>query len=114
MNRRLIESLGMSDIVHEINSAFTALSYFDNAEKLALFRPSHIILDLNMPGLSGWDFLKKFAELDPDKTDGIEITILTHSENPKDAERAMQFPSVRDFIVKPLTREHLLALKAAV
>lgn len=59
-----------------------------------------VFLDLNMPVMSGWEFLKalegKKAELN------IEIHILTSSIDPGDQEHAAKFPLVRSFLVKPL------------
>ncbi|MFT0716562.1 response regulator [Flagellimonas lutimaris] len=59
-----------------------------------------VFLDLNMPVMSGWEFLKalegKKAELN------IEIHILTSSIDPGDQEHAAKFPLVSSFLVKPL------------
>ncbi|MGJ3236892.1 response regulator [Marivirga sp.] len=65
--------------------------------------PGIIFLDLNMPGMSGWDFLEEYNVLSKDIHDRAVVSILTTSENPDDRERAASIPIVKDFVQKPLT-----------
>ncbi len=68
-------------------------------------QPGIIFLDLNMPGMSGWDFLKEYDELSKDIHDRAVVTILTTSINPDDRDRAAAIPAVKEFAHKPLTAE---------
>lgn len=64
--------------------------------------PDIILLDVNMPRMSGHDFLEKWYS-----NRGIEIPIvlmLTSSNQSIDRERAARFPSVKNYIVKPITK----------
>lgn len=69
--------------------------------------PNVIFLDINMPGMNGWDFLKEYNWLDINIQDRATIVMLTTSENPDDEARARSFGLVADYIIKPLTREKL-------
>ncbi len=69
-----------------------------------------LLLDINMPMMTGWDFLKKFNELPPKYTQHFKIYILTSSINPNDLELANQNPHVIDLIQKPFSKSKLLKL----
>lgn len=64
-----------------------------------------IFLDINMPGMSGWEFLDEYNKLDSELQGRAMIFMLSTSENPADAERAKNWSFVSDYITKPLTRE---------
>lgn len=69
-----------------------------NPEKL----PDVILVDLNMPIFSGWDFLERMQTLCADIKKNIKVHVLTSSIRPSDKENAEQYPFVRSFISKPL------------
>ena len=65
--------------------------------------PTILLLDINMPVLSGWDFLDRFHMLGDHIKKQFTIYILTSSVNSADRERALANSYVKDFLVKPLT-----------
>jgi len=69
--------------------------------------PDAIFLDINMPGMNGWDFLKEYNKIDIKIQDRAVVIMLTTSENPDDETRARTFDLVADYIIKPLTREKM-------
>jgi CheY-like chemotaxis protein len=69
-----------------------------NPDKL----PDVILLDLNMPVFSGWDFLERMQALSPVIRKNIKVHVLSSSIRPKDKEMAEHYPFVRSFISKPL------------
>ena len=64
-----------------------------------------VFLDLNMPRVSGWEFLEYFEKLDEKIRNRYKIYILTTSFDLRDKERALVNKNVVDYIVKPLTTE---------
>jgi response regulator of citrate/malate metabolism len=60
-----------------------------------------MFLDINMPVLNGWEFLKKYLEMYPDRTD--KIVILSSSIDFQDRQKAEEFPIISGFLEKPLT-----------
>jgi PAS domain S-box-containing protein len=76
-------------------------------DSLLSLAPSHlpdlIMLDLQMPEMSGWDFLEHMAHAKLP----VQVYMLTSSKNPLDQERAKRYDMVQGFIAKPLNEEKL-------
>jgi CheY-like chemotaxis protein len=66
-----------------------------------------IFLDINMPIMSGWDFLNEYNQLDKELQSKAMIIMLSTSENPTDIAKAKTWDFVSDYITKPLTREKM-------
>lgn len=60
-----------------------------------------LLMDLNMPKLSGWEFLEA---LSAKFTLDFPIFVLTSSINVDDEKKANEDPRIYKFIVKPLTK----------
>lgn len=72
--------------------------------------PDIILLDLNMPEMSGWDFLDSFEGIRESLPKKVRIHILSSSQDEKDIQRSRNYESIRGYLVKPLTREKILSL----
>lgn len=72
--------------------------------------PQYILLDLNMPGFGGIDFIEKFEESYYADYPETEILVLTSSVREKDNEKVLSYDSVSHFISKPLSKEKLIEL----
>jgi PAS domain S-box-containing protein len=78
-------------------------------EKLRLDNdcPDVLLLDINMPGISGWEFLDELNKLGR----FVNVYMYSSSIDPEDVKRARAYPMVREFLSKPLdmkTINHLL------
>jgi CheY-like chemotaxis protein len=67
--------------------------------------PSLILLDINMPGLSGFDVLQWKRE--QSELASIPVIMFSSSELPKDKQRAFESGAV-DYLVKPLGAEEMV------
>lgn len=67
--------------------------------------PDMIFLDLNMPVMDGWQFLDEFVQLPIQKE--IPVFLVTSSIDPSDIEKAKRYGVVKDYIMKPITRDIL-------
>lgn len=70
-----------------------------------------VFLDLNMPILDGWGFLKEYENLKDKLNFDSKIFVLSSSINPDDKARAEENQYVAQYIYKPLTTTSLQTLK---
>ncbi len=90
----------------------------ENGLEFMKSEPSHnlhygrtiLFLDINMPTMSGWEYLDEFELFDPSIKEQYDIYILSSSVDPKDINRAKENPHVIDFIEKPLNKAKLLTM----
>ncbi len=86
-----------------------ALKYIEaEATALPTERKTTIFLDINMPTLTGWEFLDAFDAFSNKVKDHFSIYILSSSIDPADIQRAQMNPLVIRLIQKPLKKEFLL------
>jgi CheY-like chemotaxis protein len=74
---------------------FKALEWMEDNEADLL------ILDVNMPEMTGWNFLDLLKE----KGKFIEVKMLTSSMDPSDIEMSLNYSMVSGFLIKPLKNE---------
>ncbi|WP_127136443.1 response regulator [Flagellimonas oceanensis] len=96
--------MGMEDRVKSFTNpelALDDLRYRDDPKVKTL-----ILLDINMPEMSGFEFLE-FMMLE-DFPESNEVLLVTSSEAETDKEEAEKYEKyVKEFITKPLRIEHL-------
>nr|MCH9659865.1 response regulator [Bacteroidota bacterium] len=89
--------------VSAVKSGLGALEYLQSAAVDNCPKPNLIFLDINMPGMNGWEFLDAFNALDNSITAGIKIILLSTSSDPDEVKKSMLQYNVEDFISKPLS-----------
>lgn len=69
-----------------------------------------LFLDVDMPGVDGWEFLVRYEEFTDEVKMKISIYILSISLDHRDRNRAGNNKNVRGFILKPLTTKVILSI----
>ncbi|TND10211.1 MAG: response regulator receiver protein [Bacteroidetes bacterium] len=105
LHRIILEDHAVSKNIEIAETVKEALQLLDCPKIEGCENPDLVFLDLNMPGMSGWDFLKKFHESKKSREHDPLVYILTTSANPDDKKRASGIKEVAGFLNKPLTGE---------
>lgn len=109
-NKKIIEKLDCAHHVEACTSGEAALEFlrsdFSSGNPP---QPELIFLDINMPGMNGFEFLDEYEKLPAEFRGKVVIMMLTTSVNPHDEERANE-KGIKGFVRKPLDKEMLTAL----
>lgn len=68
-----------------------------------------IFLDIFMPNMDGFEFLRTFYQFHHELAPLVEIHMLTSSIDPLDEQKAMKYPMVKSFVQKPFTVSKMTA-----
>ena len=102
-----IKRAEVCDTISVATTGSQALNYLEKAsQQLEEFpKPDLIFLDINLPGMDGFDFLDEFHKLNDTLKSETKVIMLTTSLNPDDQTRALNYKEVKEFLNKPLTVE---------
>jgi len=106
--KRALEDLGLGDCIVHLSNGVDGLEYLrSHLEEL----PRLILLDLNMPRMSGLEFLKELKS-DPDLM-GVPVVVLTTSKEAADVQGTFHY-GVAGYMVKPLDYADFVQVMGAI
>lgn len=103
LNRLLLEDLAVANEVLVAENGREALRLVEQQDKAGAC-PTLILLDINMPVMSGFEFLETYMRTEVSCKQSIVIVMLTTSLNPRDVNRLDAMP-IQGLLSKPLTRQ---------
>ncbi|OYU97316.1 MAG: response regulator [Bacteroidetes bacterium B1(2017)] len=96
-NERLMKKMGIPFEVTNFLDPTEALNYLSETKDTF----DLMLLDINMPRISGWEFLDRYEKFETK----IPIMMLTSSLDPNDQKRANASKLLSGFYVKPLSKD---------
>ena len=99
-HRLAIEETGLAGEIVAAETGAEALELLATAK----IEPELIFLDVNLPGMSGWEFLEAYRRLSAELS-RAEVVFLTTSSAPEDRQRARSLGARGGLRCKPLTAE---------
>jgi len=98
LHKYFINKTGIEATLIEFNDARKALEVLQNSSKDQL---DIVLLDINMPTMTGWEFLEKIRIWTPSQRASLKICVLSSSCNPEDKIKAKNDPIVDFYSEKP-------------
>lgn len=106
IQRKLLQRCGVNNEIISFKKGREALDFLIGENETQRYL---ILLDINMPGMNGWQFLYRLAELEMQHD--IQVVMVTSSVDSYDREIAIKYKKVIGFIEKPITVENCEKLK---
>ena len=105
----IIKAAGFAGELLVFDGGVKALDYLQTAD---LERPTCVFLDINMPGMDGFEVARRATPLLQGKR-AVVLLMLTSSASPQDRERAAAISIIQGYRTKPLTVDDVRELLAA-
>ena len=105
--KRLMEETSFCEDLMVYENGQDALDEFKENATQGKKLPSIIFLDLNMPMMTGWEFLDEYMQIDGQGPTKSKVYIVSSSIDPKDLLRIKDYNVIQNYILKPVTTDDL-------
>jgi CheY-like chemotaxis protein len=110
LNQSLLTRMGVAERILVAHDGEQGLQRLAEHCAAAPGSPTLVLLDVNMPGMNGIEFLEAYRKGPLRGQQPVVIVMLTSSLHPRDVQRVEALGVVADFLSKPLTRGMVLDL----
>jgi len=110
----VVSTKKFSDVILDYDCADKALEYLTENQNNLSMLPQVIFIDINMPGMSGFDFMKVYDKLSYILKNTCKVFI-TSATNVSDSDLyKLDDKNIVSFLQKPITRNHLEVIQNLV
>ena len=102
INIRVAQTCGLFDHINSVHDGRAALDFFRSVSEGTAPAPDIILLDLNMPLINGFDFIRALKQLSFPNKENVKIIVLTSSCQPQDIQQVSSL-GIDYYLTKPLT-----------
>jgi len=103
------KAIEMSHVQHgEVKQFLGASEAIEFVKSYSPKNKTIVLIDIQMPVLTGFDFMEEFEKLPAKKKQKFICMFLSSSSNDIDRIRAQKFPSIVEFLNKPFTADSVL------
>lgn len=108
LHRMTIKRSGLPINMVEASNGLEAIQLLKQAQILPdVAKPDVVLLDINMPRMSGFGFLE---QVDPEVIKDVPVIMLSGSFESADRIKTLAYPAVTEYFVKPLNVEDIKSL----
>lgn len=104
---RIITKNNFGKKVLEFSVATKALQYLQDHQNNFSILPQIIFLDIYMPEMSGFEFMKEYDKLSPQLKNHCKVYMISSTIDTEDIVKSQTDKNVVSFHVKPITKEFL-------
>lgn len=106
-HQRLIKKMEYAETVYVANNGKEAIDFLQSTINGEHPHPDIIFLDINMPVMNGWEFIKEYQKLNENQKAKVMLIMLTTSLNPDDEEQAKNYQDIKGYKNKYLNKESM-------
>jgi CheY-like chemotaxis protein len=109
LNKTILETMNYCDKVITYTNPANALQYLKSTiqENNPSQIPNLVFLDINMPLMTGFEFLDEFLKLPQELLSGVKFYMISSSEDPEDVEKTKKYKQIIKYLNKPLDKNEL-------
>lgn len=107
LNSKFLRRAGYLHKIWKFEDGLEAYKYLqhiiETQKNIVNKNPVLVLLDLNMPDFSGWDFIEKYNHLDEILKKNFRIVVLSSSTSKADIDKINANSNVFGYIIKPFS-----------
>jgi CheY-like chemotaxis protein len=108
---KIIRNTGKSESIICFHKGQDALDFIGTS-KPEVSTHTIILVDIQMPIMTGFEFVEEFQKLPAEITGNYTVYVISSSINDNDLSKVNQYPAIKQFLNKPINSNNLALLIA--